>query len=270
MDFDDPTIPEFASWDSYNKFTRRVLRERRYIHTDVIGSFLQTVRATIRDRDVELKEGSIFFRAQQGIDWLELKDDDGIVIGEETVGFGAERMKPQYHQAREGRSNPTGIPALYLGTTEQTAISEVRPWVGADISVAQFRLQRTLKAIDLSKGHGQSSFGLVGLQFFLNNKPLSKEEKEKAVWTDIDNAFSRPVTSSESAANYAPTQILAELFRDIGYDAIIYKSQFGEKGFNIVLFNLDDAEAINCAPYRVTGIEVSFEEAGNRWYKSKS
>lgn len=270
MDFDNPSIPEFASWDSYNKFAWSVRRERRYIRTDVTDSFLQTVRATIRDRDVELEKGSIFFRAQQGIDWHQRKDDDGIVIDEEPVGFGAERMKPLYNQAREGRSNPTEIPALYLGTNEQTAISEVRPWVGADISVAQFQLQRTLRAIDLSKGHGHSSFGLVGLQSFLNNKPLSAEEKEKAVWTDIDNAFSRPVTSSESAANYVPTQILAELFRDIGYDAIIYKSQFGEKGFNIVLFNLNDAEAINCAPYEVTGIEVSFKEAGNRWYKSKS
>jgi hypothetical protein len=268
MESDDPLIPEFASWDSYNKFAWRVQRERRYVHTQATDAFLRTVRATIRDRDVTLEKGRIFFRAQQGIDWHERKDDGGTVIDEEPVGFSAERMKPLNNQAREGRSNPAGIPALYLGTTEQTAISEVRPWIGADISVAQFELKRTLKAIDLSRGHGESSFGLIGLQFFLNNEPLSADKKERAVWTDIDNAFSKPVTSSENTASYAPTQVLAELFRDIGYDAVIYKSQFGEKGFNVVLFNLDDAEAINCAPYQVTGIEVSFKEAGNRWFKA--
>ena len=62
-------------------------------------------------------------------------------------------------------------------------------------------------------------------------------------------------------------QILAELFADAGYDAIVYKSQFGEKGYNIVLFNPDHSDVINCAPYQVTGFEVSFQQMGNGWFK---
>jgi hypothetical protein len=49
----------------------------------------------------------------------------------------------------------------------------------------------------------------------------------------------------------------------------VYKSQFGEKGFNVVVFNPDDADVINCAPYRVTGFDVSFSEIGNRWFRVK-
>lgn len=59
------------------------------------------------------------------------------------------------------------------------------------------------------------------------------------------------------------------MFKDAGYDAIIYKSQFGEKGFNIVVFDPDDADVINCAPYQVTELEVSFKEIGNRWFRTK-
>jgi len=96
------------------------------------------------------------------------------------------------------------------------------------------------------------------------------KQKEKGVWIDIDNAFSRPVTLSDDSADYVPTQILAELFKNAGYDAIIYRSQFGEKGYNIALFNVEDAEVINCAPYQVRGIEVTFEQIGNMWFSTKN
>jgi hypothetical protein len=210
----------------------------------------------------------ILYRAQLGIEWIDLSDDeDG--DREEPTGYGAERMKPRPNRAMEGRANPTGVPVLYLATTEQTAISEVRPWIGAAASVAQFKVLRRLKALDLSRGHGQSSFmGAVFGHVMAGTEPTS-EEKERAVWIDIDNAFSRPVTKSDDGADYAPTQVLTELFRGAGYDAIIYKSQFGEKGFNVALFDVADADVINCAPYEVTEIEVKFQEIGNRWFSTR-
>jgi hypothetical protein len=253
MQIDNSKKPEFASWDSYMQFARRVRHERRYVLTRKEKAFLATVRATNSGRDVELPEGMVLFRAQRGIEWDTTTDEDGKAYREEPLGYSAARMAPRPTQAIEGRANPAGIPVLYLGTTEQTVISEVRPWVGASVSVAQFKLLRALKAIDLSQGHGKCSFSEVGLRQLLDGTQVSAEEKKKAVWIDIDNAFSRPVTITDDAADYVPTQILTELFRDIGYEAVVYKSQFGKQGFNIVLFNPNDAEVINCAPYEVTG-----------------
>ncbi|MCY4652628.1 MAG: RES family NAD+ phosphorylase [Dehalococcoidia bacterium] len=97
-------------------------------------------------------------------------------------------------------------------------------------------------------------------------KSLTLRPRKKAVWTEIDNAFSRPVEISENLADYVPTQILSELFRDAGYDAIIYRSNFGEEGYNIAVFSPDDAEILNCGAYEVTRIEVKFREAGNLWH----
>jgi hypothetical protein len=268
MDSDDPSYEEFASWDSYNRFARSVRHQRRYVWTDDESAFLRTVRATIRDRDVQIPEGMILYRAQRGIDWRVQTDEDGNEVGEYPIGFSAARMKPRINQATEGRANPVGIPALYLGTTEQTVISEVRPWVGASVSVAQFKILRTLRALDLSRGHGQLSIGEITLRQLVGEERISPEAKEKAVWIDIDNAFSRPVTLSDDAADYAPTQILAELFRDAGYDAIVYKSLFGEKGFNVVVLNPDDADIVNCAPYEVTGMELSFKQSGDHWSRT--
>ncbi|MBI3703838.1 MAG: RES family NAD+ phosphorylase, partial [Rhizobiales bacterium] len=266
MNSDDPKKPEFASWRSYQEFARRVRHARRYVWTNEIQAFLDTVLNTLKERDIKIPQGSIFYRAQRGIDYDPITDEEGNGTGEEPHGFGADRMKPLANRAMEGRINPAGIPVLYLGSTEQTAISEIRPWVGSEVSVAQFRVTRDLRAVNLSLGHGQMSFGQLTFAHLLGEEMPTAEIKEKAVWIDIDNAFSWPITLSDDAADYVPTQILAELFKDAEYDAIVYRSQFGEKGYNIALFSAQDAEAINCAPYRLTSVEVKFTEIGNRWF----
>jgi hypothetical protein len=266
MKLDDPEKPEFASWDSYRLFSQRVRQDRRYVFAPEVSAFLRTVVATIRRRDVSLRKGMILFRAQRGIEWVATKDDDE---SEQPMGYGSERMKPRLHRSAEGRANPSGIPMLYLGTSEQTVISEVRPWIGAEVSVAQFELLRELKAIDLSKGHGKTPIGAIKWAHLFGEEEPDAKTKEKAVWIAIDNAFSQPVTISDDTADYVPTQILAELFRDTGYDAIVYKSNFGRKGYNIVLFDVADADAINCAPYQVTGIDLKFNQMGDRWFSRK-
>ena len=229
MNLDNPEVPEFAAWSSYWRFAERVRRERRYVSDNQIAAFLATVIATNKDRDREIRKGAGLFRAQLGVDWVAREDDDGTPLGKDVYGFGADRMKPLPDRAPEGRANPVGISMLYLATTVQTAISEVRSWIGAEVSVAQFEILRDLKTIDLSVGHGESSIsGLLG--HVINNEPMSAEQKAKAVWIDIDNAFSQSVTLSDDRADYVPTQILAELFRSNGYDALATRATLASTG----------------------------------------
>ena len=58
-------------------------------------------------------------------------------------------------------------------------------------------------------------------------------------------------------------------FRDAGYDAIIYRSQLGETGYNVALLKVEDAQPINCVPHEVTGVEVRYNEIANRWFSMK-
>lgn len=268
MSLDDPTKPEFASWMSYQEFARRVRHERRYVWESEVQAFLNTVLETLKNRDVRIAKDTNFYRAQQGVVYDPVFGDDGVEVGEEPHGFGRDRMKPRLNRAREGRANPTGIPILYLASSKETAISEVRPWVGSEISVAQFKILRDLRALNLSLGHGQTSLSYLTFDHMLGDEAPDGKTKEKAVWIDIDNAFSRPITVSDEAADYVPTQILSELFKNAGYDAIIYRSQFGDKGYNVALFDLMDADVINCAPYEATGIEVKYELIGNTWFST--
>ena len=263
MRLDDPKGPEFASWRSYTNFAKRVRHKRRFVWEPEVTAFLDTVLATVRNRDRVIHQGTILYRAQHGINYHE--DDYGVKV----EALCPERMKPQSDRAIEGRANPAGIPVLYLSTSEQTAISEVRPWIGSELSVGQFKILREMKLIDLSLGHGKTSIQYLMFSQHLDENPISRERKEEAVWCGVDNAFSRPVTRSDETADYVPTQILSELFCDNGYDGLVYRSQFGKCGFNIALFNVQDAEVINAAPYEVNGIELKFEEIGNSWFSNK-
>ena len=186
------------------------------------------------------------------------------------VGFSPERMKPNSRVAREGRANSSGIPVLYLATTEETAIAEVRPWVGSKISVAQFRVVRDLLTVDLTVGADDAPFGHLTIDQLTGEAPISAEDKERLAWINIDSSFSRPISLAESAVSYVPTQILAELFKHAGYDGIVYRSQFGENGKNVVIFNMDDADIINCGPYEVSGVEVKYGEVGNHWFATQN
>src|SRR6202023_1522061 len=70
----------------------------------------------------------------------------------------------------------------------------------------------------------------------------SNEAVSNNVWTRIDQAFSEPVTHADNHADYAPTQILADVLKEQGYDGVCYRSSLSsEKGFNIAFFNPDVA-----------------------------
>jgi len=266
MKMDDPTKPEFASIASYSDFAFRVRYSQRYVWDKRVQAFLDTLLATSSDRKLPIPKGSLYYRAQHGTLVQAVHDEHGFEIGEEETCYLPERMIPLPYAARQGRANPAGIPVLYLGNSEETAISEVRPWVGAGISVAQFQVEQDLSVIDLRPGHGQFSLGHLTFAKLEGDEEPTAEDKLKSVWIEVDNAFSTPVTSADDAADYVPTQILAELFRRAGYDGIVYRSQFGKEGYSLALFDLEKAKPVSGAPYQVKGLEVNFGEVGNRWF----
>jgi RES domain-containing protein len=177
-------------------------------------------------------------------------DGEDIYIDDIECAANKARMMPLRDRAGDGRVNPRGIPCLYMATNDATAVSEVRPAIGAYVTVAGMKCLRELKLIDCSV--------LVKKQFIYFKEP-ERAEMEKAVWSDIDRAFSTPADRSDDAAEYAPTQILAELFRSLGYDGVAYKSAFGEDGYNVAIFNIDDFEVGWCQLFQVKDITHKIE-----------
>lgn len=170
--------------------------------------FLRAVAATCKGRLRQVPKGQIFWRAQLGHSSGIVDQDRGY---EQDIALPPSRMKPRRERALEGRANPKGIPCLYLSNKREAAMSEVRPWVGALVSVGQFEIVRNLTIVDCSVLHGQY-FALA----FRNRVFMIATG---TLWAAIDTTFSEPVTDSDDSADYAATQIIAELFRDEGYMA---------------------------------------------------
>ena len=126
--------------------------------------------------------------------------------------------------------------------------------------------------VDCSVLHGQY-FDLAfrnrifDAQTLTMSKPLP-DEFEAIVWAAIDAAFSEPVAGTDDVADYAPTQVLAELFRSEGYDGVSCKSAFGKASYSIALFELDSAVQLNAALYGVQSVEYSFSKQFRDQYSS--
>ncbi len=248
-------MAEFKSWRSYSEFERTVKQRTRYVHDSEVEVFLQTVWHTSQQRIENIPADRFLWRAQLGHDWNIYEDDE--CVADIPTPYPPERMKPLVGRATEGRANPKGIPYLYLATDRDTALAEVRPWIGSLISVGQFKTLHELRVVNCTTDR-------EGFRIYLEGEP-SPQEREEAVWTDIDRAFASPVNPSDNAADYVATQIIAELFKARGVDGVAYRSSLGH-GHNIALFDLDAAGIINCFLYRVKRIQFDFEEGANPYF----
>ncbi len=253
----------FSSADSYRRFEQTVKHKTRYFHDQQVRTFLDTVLETSQYRKESIKEFSVLFRAQRGYTWR--KDNEGEPEEMEVpAAFPPERMKPLAEFAGDGRVNPKGIPYLYLASSLDTAIAEVRPWVGSYISLAQFVIRRELVVVDCSRDQRKFPFWLVNGE----PKEMPPQEREAAVWGDISYGFSRPVTPDEPVTEYVPTQVLAEAFHSHGYDGIVYRSLLAD-GYNIALFDCGTAEVLNCGLYETRSMSFKSEQCDNPYFVTK-
>ncbi len=254
---------EFDSPDSYHRFEHAVKRKTRYVHDDAVRAFLATVIETSQTRKDTIEAPTVLWRAQRGYEWRTEQQGEEEEF-EVPEAYGPERMVPKAEFVGDGRVNPRGIPCLYLASTKEAAMAEVRPWVGSYISLAQFKLMREVTIVDCTKDKRQFPHWLLSP----NQRALAPEKREEVVWGDIGHALSRPVTPDEPPTEYVPTQILAEAFRANGYDGIVYRSLLGA-GFNIALFDCHAAEIINCGLYETEGVSFKFEQCSNPYFITK-
>jgi hypothetical protein len=222
-------MPEFSSWLAYRYFSEAVIKRTRYIFDSANKHFLECIVATSASRKFQMPMGTPLWRAQL--------HEPNQKVWHAKEPFPAERMKPLLN-CREGRLNPKSIPCLYLATDGDTAMSEVRPWVGAIGTLAEFRVVRELNLVSCAEKISTS----VLLGWLAGIEP-SPEERERHVWGEMNASFAEPMTSTDTTADYAPTQVLAEAFRSAGFDGVMYNSSVG-RGIDVALFDSNSADVV--------------------------
>lgn len=253
-------MKRFIYCQSYSHFEWETKHKNRYVWSEEVKIFIRTIRATSEEFKENISAGSIFWRAQIGND-EEPVYENGEHIADTPCQFPPDRMKPKTGEASEGRANPKGIACLYLATHRETAISEVRPWVGSLVSVAQFKTLKELEVINVTEAKFDLDRYVEGLDF---TKSDSDEDKD-LIWEKINQAFSKPINLNDRVADYIPTQIIAELLKGAGYDGVAYASTLGP-GHNLAIFNIDAAKLVNCSLYEVSKVDVDFKEICNPYF----
>jgi hypothetical protein len=169
--------------------------------------------------------------------------------------FNENRMRPRTADVSPGRANSASAAVFYCSNIEKTALAEVRPWKGAHVTVARFRVRRKQPLLNLDKCEPPGIF--AGLA----HGRLTHEQMIQTAWSDINRAFSRPVSPGEAKDEYLPTQIISEFFRNAGYSGIIHKSAVCSEGHNLILYDINLPEFMDSAVYRVDDITYNYSMA---------
>lgn len=254
---------------NYYQFKKSIRTEYRHYLSQECLDFLNGLASNFPQKEEVVECNTEFFRAQKGCDWCPVHqyDEDNFKVHIDDIPdpYNEQRMRPRPELAVEGRVNPKGISYLYLATDRATAVSEVRPWIGQEVTIAEFATNCSLRLVDVT---AEIITELENLQLHLNHNFVdnkfvaqlhSPEEKLKLAWYEINKAYSMPIEQTDDVADYAPTQIITEFIKSKGYDGIRFKSSVGE-GDNIVLFSQKSVAFKKASVFRVTNISLQIEK----------
>lgn len=173
-------------------------------------------------------------------------------------GYGKkDSFVPPASVTRDLRANYRYIPYLYAANHPYTALVEVRPRLGANVSVATIRTKQKITLLDFS----------------LASIPSKMTEPKLNLFADLSMLFSKPVTSDDDIIDYIPTQYIAEYAKRLGYDGIAFRSSLTPEledqyliehrdldRYNVVIFNYEKCEPIRSNVFNVTHSFIEAEQ----------
>lgn len=138
-----------------------------------------------------------------------ISDETKINKEKDFFGYGKkDSFVPPASVTRDLRANYRYIPYLYCSNDAYTALVEVRPRLGSQVSVATIRVNEELRLLD----------------FTMANIPSKMSEAKQNLFSDLSALYSKPVTDDDDVLDYIPTQYIAEYAKNLGYDGIIFTS----------------------------------------------
>lgn len=141
---------------------------------------------------------------------------------------------PPARVAAAGRMNARGISVFYGATAQGVALAEVRPPVGSDVALAEFKIIRPLRLLDLSALEKAFDGGSVF------DPTLLQRLERVAFLQSLGSKMTRPVMPDDQEFDYLATQAVADFLateNEPTMDGIIFRSTQSEEGDNIVLFH---------------------------------
>jgi len=261
-DMDIPTINQlFCSSDFYHRYEGITIRARvnRLSGDQQWASFSDSI--VLHNRffptlSIPLADVNAF------MDYLSITVDSSVPLYRARINsikdsrwVAADMGAPPSGFAKGGRANPTHLPYLYVDTSPETAIAEIRPHKGAFVSVSQLSLRYPKHIIDFSKLDTHLSPFLVG------DDRLDKLFLLRPFLDSLPKKYCTPIQPEDESINYLPTQYLCEFIKSMGYDGVKYHSSLHDSGDNIAFFSVNCCEIGVPSVHKVDGIQVLYSIA---------
>jgi hypothetical protein len=164
--------------------------------------------------------------------------------------YNADKMGcPKREIVNGGRSNPSGIPVLYLSDNEETIIYEVRASYLDELSIGRFKLKdeySSIKIVDFTED----------MSIFQPDR-VNETIKSKLLREKISRDLSKPMRRYDSEIEYTPTQFICEFIKVFtGADGIRFQSSLHPSGKNLVVFEEDLMECIDVSLVKVNNVSL--------------
>lgn len=230
-----------TKWDA---FRHELIAVNRYFPAaDFDRDFF---RDLVLGRQEVLSEGMRLFRGR---------------VSSSPTAFGADAMGvPPANLVTGGRGNPVGIAHLYLAGDVDTCLKECRAQFNGFVSVAEFKIARPLRFLDLADLVPENPF-LVGDSDADEPNALVRSLVSTQFLNELGRELAVPTRPGENQIEYVPTQYLCEFVKSLGVDGIRYNSSLHSGGWNIVLFDLAGAEVVEPVRlFEVIEMNLDFRE----------
>ena len=166
---------------------------------------------------------------------------------------------PPHNKVPHGRANPAGIPYLYLASSVETAIGEIRPHPGEKATVAEFRLAVDGQYLDLRHPRKTISPFQLSDEQELDEHDVALLRGDIEFLAQLGEELTRPVVPQAGAINYIPSQYVCELAKLRGFSGVIYRSSVTE-GINLALFDAAALRPVRLRQHAVTRVIVEAPE----------
>lgn len=187
-----------------------------------------------------------------------IDDNSAINTEENFFGYNAgHSFIPPANETRDMRANYRYIPYLYCANHPYTALVEVRPRLGARVSVATIRVNEEIKLLD----------------FTMQTTPTKMTDSKKKLFEDLSMLYSEPIASDDDISDYIPTQYIAEYAKNLNYDGISFRSSLTPELarqdtlthpkldiYNIVVFNYSKCSAIKSNVFKIIGSHIDCKQ----------
>jgi hypothetical protein len=229
-EFTNRTFERFGNWRTFESLIDILKHKSRFIIPEPYKSFVDSAITNVRgELRTVIPSNTILYRAR--INEINFEDRE-----KEKIPFSPENMgHPPIQLAKPGRINPEGIPYLYCAGDPDTAGSELRPWKGAHLTIAEIKINNDLDIADLTTD--------------------CKNDLWDVFFDELSLSFSTQ-WPPELKLNYLIPQFFSEHFKAVGLRGVKYRSEFNVGGDNYALFYGEDYSIVKT--YCMETISVDF------------